>query len=538
MMRKLITLILIVGFCFGAMAQQKQNTISEIKEVTVFTNKAQITREARTSLKKGNTELVFTGLSAQIDPNSIQVKVKGVLIILGIRHERNYLTNLDEPKQVKVLKDSLAYYKSQINEQEVFKSIYKKEEALLASNQVISGKERGITVGELKAMADFYSGRLLQLTRKEKTANQKILSHSKRQKAIQKQLTEWNAYYKKNTSSIIVEVSASKAGNANLIVSYVVYNASWHPTYDLRSTGTDQPIELNYKANIIQSTGVNWEDVKLTLSTANPNLSNVKPSVTPWLLDFERPMLYENKTMSRSQTIKKEKAGQFSVADAESEMLEEIVTVADYTQTTQTTLNTKFDISIPYTVRTGGKATKVDIKKEILEASYTYAVAPKLDNSAFLIAKLTNWDQYDLLAGQANLFFEGTYVGKTFIDTNNVRDTLELSLGRDKHIVVERKPVKNFTSKKLIGSNQKEAYAYEISVRNTKNIPVSILIEDQIPVSSHSDIEVSEVSAEGATWDKSTGMLKWKVKLNAGEDKKVNYSFEVKYPKNKQVMGL
>jgi len=535
-MKKTLILIIVVGVCAFGAAQQKQNTPSKISAVTVFTSKAQITRKASASLSKGNTELILNGLSAQIDPNSIQVTGKGALTILGIRHERNYLSNQEEPTEVVVLRDSLVYYKSQISEDEVLKGIYKQEETLLISNQVISGKDRGVTVSELKAMADFYRTRLLQLAKNRTKADLRIQTFQKRQKAIQKQLNEWNAYYKRNTSSIIVDVSASGATKANLSVNYIVQNASWHPIYDLRSSGTDQPIALNYKANIVQHTGVNWEDVKLTLSTANSNLSNVKPSIYPWYLSFEQEMVM-NELRGKASGVEKEDVFQFE-DDDEMEMLEEVVTVADFTQTIQTTLNTKFDISIPYSVSSGGKATTVDIKRENLPASYTYAVAPKYDQDAFLIARVTNWDQYDLLAGQANLFFEGTYVGKTYINPNNANDTLELSLGRDKHIVVERKPVKDFTSKKLIGSNQRETYAYEITVRNTKKVPISIVLEDQLPISSHSDIEVTPLDLGGASLDEITEKMKWEIKLPSGQQKKVSYSFEVKYPKNKRVMGL
>ena len=540
-MKKVVTLSLAFGICMIGYTQRQQNMQSKIKEVVIFTSKAQITREASTSLGKGNTELIFSGLSARIDPNSIQVTGKGALTILGTRHERNYLTNLEEPTNVKILKDSLMYYKSEIIELETLKRIYKKEESLLISNQVITGKDRGITVGELKDMADFYSSRLLQLARKTRVADVEIKTYLERQQIIQRQLSEWNAYYKKNTSSIIVEVSAVGTTKVNLQIDYVVYNASWYPIYDLRSSGTGQPIALNYKANIVQSTGVNWEDVKLKLSTANPNLSNVKPIIYPWYLDFERPVLYNSTPNIRSQKFEKGAAAQFKSED-EMEDVEEVLvdveSVADYTQTIETTLNTQFDISIPYTVNSGRKATTVDIKKESIAASYTYAVAPKLDQSAFLIARIANWDQYELLAGQANLFFEGTYVGKTYINPSNVGDTLELSLGRDKHIVVERKSVKDFTSKRLIGSNKKESYAFEINIRNTKKSPINIIIEDQMPISSNSDIEITQISLDEATWDKNTGKLRWELKLSSNEKKKISYSFEVKYPKNKKITGL
>src|SRR5204862_4822112 len=130
-----------------------------------------------------------------------------------------------------------------------------------------------------------------------------------------------------------------------------------------------------------------------------------------------------------------------------------------------TSLNTEFDIALPYSVNSSNKPTLVDIRNYEMKADYQYSVAPKLDADAFLMARATGWEEFSLLPGEANVFFEGTFVGKSFIDPNNIKDTLSISLGRDKRIVVKREKLKDFSSRKLIGTNQKESYAYEISVR-------------------------------------------------------------------------
>jgi len=205
---------------------------------------------------------------------------------------------------------------------------------------------------------------------------------------------------------------------------------------------------------------------------------------------------------------------------------------------TNDTINVEFDISIPQTVSSSAKPTVVDVKSSSVNATYEYAVAPKLDLDAFLLAKVTGWEDLNLLPGEANIFFEGTFVGKTFIDPNNIRDTLSVSMGRDKRIVVKREKVKNLSSRKVIGTSEKQESAWEITVRNTKSENVLVVVEDQIPVSQNNQIEVTVVDNGGAKQDTFSGKLTWKLNLKPAENKKLAYKFEVKYPKDRRISGL
>ncbi len=224
-------------------------------------------------------------------------------------------------------------------------------------------------------------------------------------------------------------------------------------------------------------------------------------------------------------------------ADVAGEM-QESATVDQFVNTLQTTLNTEFDISLPYTVNSSNQPTLVDIRSYEVNATYQYAVAPKLDANAFLMAKATGWEEYSLLPGEANIFFEGTFVGKTFVDPNSIKDTLSVSLGRDQRIVVKREKVKDFTSRKAIGANIRETYAYEISVRNTKQEAIRILVEDQVPVTQNNQIEVTVADTGGASYNKDTGKLNWSWTIQPNDTKKSTFKFEVKYPKDKQISGL
>ena len=221
--------------------------------------------------------------------------------------------------------------------------------------------------------------------------------------------------------------------------------------------------------------------------------------------------------------------------DTKKEMKKEsIQTVTVATQYQPTT--TVYKIDDKYTLETDGKTTTIGIKQFTVPALYDYFTAPKIDPSAFLTAKIINWQDYDLQSGEASLYFEGTYLGKTYIDLTSADDTLSLSLGKDNGIKVSRKLVKEFSAKRFIGSNRTDTRQYEISLRNTKRVAVNITVTDQFPVSTTKEINVDDVKAPEAQADKETGIATWIITLPPGQEKKLSISYSVKYPKDKKVV--
>jgi Domain of unknown function (DUF4139)/N-terminal domain of unknown function (DUF4140) len=202
----------------------------------------------------------------------------------------------------------------------------------------------------------------------------------------------------------------------------------------------------------------------------------------------------------------------------------------EVTETQQTT-TTSYQLDQLYTIASDGKNQIVDVKEVTLPATYEYYCVPKLEKDAFLTAQITNWDAYNLLSGEANLYFEGTYLGKSFLNTKTTTDTLTISLGRDKNIVVTREKQKDFKRRQLLGSHQTDTRAWEIAVKNKKSQPISLVIEDQLPVSKDKDIEVEKISDSNAQSDEKTGKLMWRLQIPpSGEQKKV-FKYSVKYPK-------
>jgi uncharacterized protein (TIGR02231 family) len=524
------------------LAQDEKLVESKITAVTVFLNRAQITREAKTRIESGKSILRLKGLTSQLDRQSIQVSGKGNFTILGISHEQNFLSELNMPRSLTSLRDSIDLTQRHIALLNSQKEILNREEQMLLANQKIGGANQNLTAAELKAMADFFRTRLSDIISARMKYDLQLKKLNEKLTKLQRQFNEENDLYSRNTSDILISVSADAPTNADLIVNYIVSNAGWFAVYDLRALNTKSPVQLNYKANVFQSTGEEWRNVKLKLSTANPSLGGLKPELVTWYLQFYRPPVAERK-YRLSATGAVHRAAEAPAAMDKEEEFSEVVappgeTTSRYVNTVQTSLNTEFDISLPYSVSSSNKPTLVEIRNHEIKADYNYAVAPKLDNDAFLIARATGWEDFSLMPGEANVFFEGTFVGKSYIDPNSIKDTLNISLGRDKRIVVKREKLKDFSSRKLIGSSQRETRTFEISIRNTKSEVVKITVEDQVPISQDSQIEVTVSDVGGAKHNKDTGKLMWELNLQPNETKKVVYKYEVKYPKDRIVTGL
>jgi uncharacterized protein (TIGR02231 family) len=190
-----------------------------------------------------------------------------------------------------------------------------------------------------------------------------------------------------------------------------------------------------------------------------------------------------------------------------------------------------FDIETPYTILNDGKLATVEMKTAEVPALYEYYCVPKLETDVFLTAKITDWSDLNLLEGESSIFFEGTYIGKANINPKTAGDTLSISLGRDKNIVVKRTALKDYSKNQLLGSNKIDYKSFEISIRNNKKQPLKLIVEDQYPISTMKEVEVDKIDHDGAELDKETGKLKWTIQADAGKEKKLSLKYAVKYPK-------
>ncbi|MBO9684286.1 MAG: mucoidy inhibitor MuiA family protein, partial [Flavisolibacter sp.] len=205
----------------------------------------------------------------------------------------------------------------------------------------------------------------------------------------------------------------------------------------------------------------------------------------------------------------------------------------DYVSVTDNELNVTFDIDLPYDVPTNGKEQTATLKEYSINSLYKYYAVPKLDKDAYLLAEVPDWEKLNLLPGDANIIFEGTYVGKSFIDPASTLDTLNLTLGRDKRVVIKKEKLMDYSSTKFLGSNKLQKFTYELTVKNNKKDTVRMMLKDQYPLTTNKEIEVELLDDGGASVNSEIGVLTWKLQLAPGEVKKLRFSYSVKYPKDK-----
>lgn len=591
------------AFAFIAKAEDKVTVPATLKAVTIYRSGAEMNHVASATLKQGNNELIIENISNKVDINSIQVKAPNAVTIMGVEFSNNYLVSTEKTPRIKMLEDSLETVKNKIARIDLAISNTTKLIDVLNANRDIKGTQTGLSVAELMKLMDYYKAKLNELqddllqqnARKEK--EQELIAK------LQLQLKEEQSKNIATSGRLILQLSVATAGKFDFNISYIAQNAFWTPYYDIRVESTDKPLKVVQKAKINQSTGIDWKQVKLSLSTSVPSQWGDAPILSQWFLGYIDPVNVMNQQLM-ANTISGRVRGL-----AVDKKLEEVVVVGygteriddsdkkedritkpfyvvngvvmdesefqkinpssiksmeklkssaatalygsraaagavvvtlkagleDYVSVADNTMDVTFDISIPFDVPTNGKEQTATIQSLEIPANYKHYSVPKLDKDAYLLAQVKGWEKLNLLPGNANIIFEGTYVGKSFIDPNSVQDTLNLTLGRDKRVAIKRDKLIDYSSVKFLGSNKLQKFTYEITVKNNKNEATNVLLKDQFPTSTNKEIEVELLDAGGADINKDLGVLNWQLQLAANETKKVRFTYSVKYPKDRTV---
>ena len=617
-MRKLNLLIALFSFLISHAQNAREIPIkTKVEEVTVFVENAQIIRKKTVPVEVGISVLKFEELSPFIIPSSIQAKLTGDLTVLSVNHQQDFLEELEKPGKLVELEQKLQNVKNKMDVLNAETDVMNEEISFLNTNKNIGGSE-ALDVNSLKAAMDYYKSRLTSL-------KMGILQNSKKIGELQKEMTELTDQINTMTSVkeyakgvVAIKIKSKRATKTEVELSYVVKNAGWLPFYDIKAKNINSPIELVYQANVKQDTKIDWNNVKIRLSTANPNISGVKPELQTYYLNYSTPPPVYNSNLNQVSGVVLDQDGlplpganvmvqgttigtvtdfdgryslsvpsrggslEFSyigfttvnkpilnpvvnvIIEEDSQALEEVVVLAY--GTTKRRLKTKepsagdievaskkpsnipipidqiqrqttveFEIELPFTVPSDNNSYAIDMVRYDLPADYKYISIPKIEPAAFLTANISDWEKYNLLEGEANLFFENTFVGKTILDVRYASDTLQLSLGRDKGLSINREKRSDFTSKKFIGSKKEEIREWQISLKNNKAEQVEIEIFDQIPVSTLDEITVEVLEKSRAKINSENGEVKWEISLppNGAEEKTLKYS--VKYPKNKRL---
>ena len=529
-MKTILLSISIALFSVASAQENKKQIDSKIDNVTVFLSGAQVSRKATVSLPKGTSDLVFHDVSTSVNPQSIQVTTDFDITVLSVNHQINYIEEPSKREEITKLETQLKALKEKLNYEMAMLQVFQQEENMLIKNQAIGGANVILKAVDLKEAIDFQRTRMTEVKNKQLEINLRITGYNQDITKIQQQLSEVSTKNTKASGEIVVTVMAKEAGVAKLGLSYIVNNASWYPTYDLRVTDISKPMYLKYKANVLQGSGEDWTNVKLTLSSGNPKESGTKPTLYVWNLYPVEPARLDE-TVVVGYGIQKSKQ---EVRPTMIKGINGIPSLASIPRATLTEGQTafQFDIEQPYTIPSDNKQHTVDVQENTINAVYEYFCIPKKDKDVFLTARITNWEELNLLTGEANLYYEGTYLGKATLDTRSTKDTLESSLGRDKNIVVNRTKLKEFSRNQILGSSKTDERSWEITIRNKKQQPINITIEDQFPTSTNKDIVVDRGNYKEGSLDETTNMITWRLKIDPAKEKKIGFNYSVKSSKS------
>lgn len=629
-------LILLFFLMFAAWSSMGQTSLpTNLKGITIYSNGAQVTREKNVALKAGEQTISFTGLSPYLDRNSLQVKAKGGVTVLGVSQHyiRPDSTMLSD--QLKAASRDIDEASRRLSELQAQRTVLKSQLQMVEANCNIGSRTAVTPLNDIKLLNKYYYEEMMDI-------NKKLIALDTEEEKANADLARYNVIADsiagiklKRITVVDVKVDAKVQTSALFTLQYYVSGASWYPTYDVRSSKVDEPLQLTYKANIMQQTGEDWKDVTVTLSTANPNRSNVSPDLRTYWLDYglaaptynfgidnnqvsgtifdenNEPIIGASITVAGTQigtvsdvdghysitmpngnrrlvvnyigyesqqatvngnhkdfhlqetvsflqevtvvgygTSKKSKRGLYSSAAAvereapvenskaaasapkkarvlvDEDDLEVAATAAKF--------GYEFEVKHPLTILSNNKPVSAQLGRYELPTTYAYKGVPKIDKDAFLVADATGWGELNLVEGEAMVFYDNSYVGKTILSPVE-SDTLHLSLGRDNGIQIERKLIKNNSVHKVLSGNQTQQKDWEISVRNTRSEKVSIKVYDQVPVSQNSDITVTTEELSDGNFNKETGIVVWSLELNPGESRKLRLRYQVKYPKNRRL---
>jgi uncharacterized protein (TIGR02231 family) len=556
-----------VTFSSAPYATERGTVIkSNISKVTVYQQGAQIQQKASYSVPKGISTLVIEGVSPSIDPSSIQINATGDIILLDSKYSIFYpepepVENSGSEIPVKIqreitlLQDSLFELDYEITAIQYQIDVLNSEKRIIENNGTIKGQGKvNDSIPLLKDALVFYHEKM-NLINKEllRLGKEKVLM-SRKQARMQGRLNDLYNYNAHNNLTppqnlepihqIEITVSANEAAAGKIDATYLVNNAGWIPLYDFRSSASTSSIDLTYKANVYQNTGVDWEGVRLNLSTNNPYANKTKPELYPWYLDYYdyRTNYYNDgsyKTTSVTNGNGFGTAMPSLAGGAEGESMNEdsynAQTSQNFSTMIEQLLSIEYSIDLPYNIKSDNQMNMVLINSKTLNTEYLYYAVPKVELSVYLVARITDLSSLNLIPGKAKLFHDGAYIGETYVNPSTMEDTMNLSLGKDQSILVTRTLVKDDSKENIVGEKIVKSMSYKITIKNQKAKNIRLIMQDQIPVSRNEEIEIEMIESTKGIVDPITGIVDWNIKMKPSELQTFSLRYTVEYDKTKTI---
>jgi uncharacterized protein (TIGR02231 family) len=521
-------LILILSVSF--LKSQEIRKEIDVKQATVFLQGAKVFGSTNVNLQKGRNTVKIINLPNDLDENTYRINLEKNTTLLSITPQSNYLKNDEMSDGEKKLDDEKKKFQRQVNLLNIQIKNLSGEQNIINDNLKVSTNDKSTPQEQLIKLTEFYRKRMLEIDNQVFLLNEQKTVLDESIAKINKQYSEEQTHKNQNKKELILEILAENEMNLNLGVSYIVANAGWVPSYDLKALSTKKPLEIVYKGKIYQKTGQDWNNVKLFVSTYRPSYNQDRPILLPLYVAEYTAHNNDDAKVGYIQKAKADMSNSYQMreeAAAPSQI--PVATVSD------NQMNVLYELKFSQTIVSQEKEQYVILDKKEVDATYKYHTVPKLNSQVFLMAFVKNWQNLNLISGEANIYFEDNYIGKTNITSTYVKEEFPISLGVDERIVVKRIKLEDKTSQKTLNSNKWETESYEITVRNNTKENIELEILDQLPISENSKITVKSLEIGNGIYDDKTGSILWNRKINSGAADKINFSYEVKYPKEMQI---
>lgn len=592
--------------------------------------------------------MVFENLPVDLKVESIRAGGCDDCVIQSIKHKYNYVID-DLPEEEKLRDEIKAYrYKIKAVNNEMNTAVI--QENLLHRNNDFVSKKSGADIEQIKQAADFYGKKIYELRTQKLELARKLDQLREERIALYKKLNAERAKTERITSSNELLVAVPESGKRSLTVEYYTKSAGWLPAYDFRVDEVGEPLKIMHNAHVFQTSGEDWNRVKLNLSTGNPALSSSKPEFEPWfverykktkfdvepdkpgslsgmvrdaetqeplpfvnvvvekdgkriaggstnmdgryqikpvesgylrvkasyigytgsgksvhikpeettyldflmrssdveldafeVVEYNAPLIEKDRSITREELVKmptrkavgvaETVGGVYSRDDGSNTLNVRVSTNRISNNLHENVSNLEFEIEEPYTILSSGEDYLIQIKEVQTPADYVYFAVPKLEPAAFLTSRLDDPQELNLLPAKASIYFDDTYIGETEIGADQLKDTLEISLGRDKNIALKRTGKKELQEKRFLSNSNIQTVGWEIELRNNKKVPVTIVVQDQYPLAERSSVEVELLQSSNAEINPKKGELQWRLTLQPAQKEKLNFGYTVKYPR-------
>ncbi len=552
-MKKIGILIGLLMIVCGLQAQKEVK--SKLVKVTVYPNAALVEKSTRINLIKGENKFVITDNATTFNRDNLHfaqnedffitsVNLKDINKSFNQACKDNFLPNIST--QIINLNDKVQQNKQKLADNNLLISTYRQQLSALTNLKAVKNTQAMDTIKTLKEQFEFQKEESIKL-------NNLIAKVQKENKELNFQLSKMedeledlikqnndNCNLTTNSKNIIISIYSNRNMTAELQYDYLVYSVASNYAYDVMLDENLHNAIFNLKANVTQWTNENWKNCNIVFSTNDAKIVGEDRELYTWYLN-NQPIYREyakgrSTKMAMNSNVMMAKSTQTDVVSEEEFMesegtLDEVVYIESGATFENLTLSKEYTLNIRQSISSGDKVQTIPLVFDTTKAEFKHFSTPKNMEKVYYTALLPDWEDLQLLDVNCDIFLNGKYIAKSYINTNSTKDTMKFSAGEDNGVKISRKVRKSSPDKGFLTSNVETTVTVTLNIKNTKDNVIDLEIKDQIPISQDANIKITNVENLEGALNSSTGIIKWNLRLQPKQTKELKFSYTVKFPK-------